>query len=168
MSIQGDIQRLVSEGRLIKVLSEFDLETELRSLYITSWLQEELTKPSLSRDEQQRLQGLRVDLEVFVYSKTLDSGHLKALRGGKGVLEIRSTYPQPQLRVFGGLADLDTLILFRYRDRGELDRQGQAAWNSAIRQVQRSWRSLLGPNSAPRTEPLGALVTGYISEEIPP
>ena len=174
MSIEKTVftQRLQT-GELQEVHPRIAHDRRYRTAYVTRRLVDDLASlGAANRDQQSRIASLRVDIETFVTSESLDQKYISPLDRNRprGIWEVRSTRPLPQLRVLGGFAAKNTLVLFSLHHRTHLAKKGagnDTAVDAAVQQLLRGWRSIFGNDSSPMTSSASELIDGYIEHEIP-
>ena len=133
-------------------------------MFLTSDLMTELSKARTSSVETQRFASLEADLAVFVQSPALDPKYLYRLFPPRDcVWEIRSTRPDPQIRVLGLFAEKDVFVATHHALRSDLGLWDSAAWRIAKRRANAEWWRLFSVYQ-PKTETdVHQLVSGAIN-----
>ena len=128
---------------LYPVLPKVAGATIRRALFVSEQLHAVLNSPEGTDEWEKRIGYLRADLEVFVSAATITPKYLFHLYPARdGVWEIRSTKPDPSIRVMGLFAAKDILVCTNYAIREDLGGWQSREWKEAKRQTAAQWRVL--------------------------
>ncbi len=165
MSINQDILDRKSEGRLVQLSPRVLSDPNLRSLYLTPELHEEVFRSRADDKEIERYARLQADLEVFITSETLDPKYLYGLSpASEGIWEIRSVRPRPSIRVFGMFAVKDRFIATHSALRNPLGGWKSWDWAVEIRRTKAIWRNLFPSHGPITSTDMNELITGALNE----
>lgn len=146
MSIRNEIFTHVREGRLVLVYPISPGEGVKRSLFVVPKIWEKLDG-CWEGGGDDRFAELYADLEVFIGGHIIAPSYLWLLSPKKqGVFQIRSTYPYPQLRLFGVFAERDVMVATHLWDRDELGRYGSDEEKKAHSDCVKVWNDLFPSN----------------------
>lgn len=162
MSIYDELLFWVKERELFEFQSQMPGTLPLRRMFVSKDL-------NAAPWHQERYGLLRADLDRFTEGAMISirlppskdvQAYLAFLEPvSDRVWEIRSTKPEPQLRVFGHFATTDTFVALMWNERTKL--VDQEDWSFAIKECQAEWRRLF-----PAYEPLaGTNVYDYVSRK---
>lgn len=167
MSIARSIVELESKGELTRYEPARTLRRARRRLFMTKRMTQLLHNPS---SPVNLLVG-RGFIEGYLTQWTVGDYLYDNGRGGAGFIkrlespppeiwEIRVTYPQPQVRIFGRFAEPDTLIATDMHTRDFLRKKGSLSWISTCNQCVSDWDEIF-PGAAPFS---GSIVSDYVTE----
>jgi hypothetical protein len=163
MSIQEEIIDRWNRGMLFPVLPKAPGSTIRRALFVNEVLYAVLNSPQGDLDWEQRVGELRADLEVFVESPTIGFKYLFLLYPARdAVWEIRSTSPDPSIRVLCLFAWTDILIATGHALRSDLGGWQSREWKVVKRDARAAWRRLFDPYQPCPDVNVKTLVTGAI------
>ena len=163
MSIQDEILDRWNRGMLFPVLPKARGTTIRRALFVNEGLHAVLNSPEGDQDWERRVGELRADLERFVEAATIDPKYLFLLYPARdAVWEIRSTSPDPSIRVLCLFAAKDTLIATGHALRDDLGGWQSREWKTVKRDARAAWRRLFNPYQPRLDVSAKALVTGAL------
>lgn len=143
MSIIDEIRNREAEGRLHSLQPIAPGSSTIRALFVTTELKELLDGPWETEEEEIRYANLQADFEVFVEGRLLDPKYLFWLSPtNEFVFEIRSTRPDPSIRVLGKFVERDLFIATNYALRSELKGWNSRQWRDARLTCDTHWRNL--------------------------
>jgi len=80
----------------------------------------------------------------------------------KGVWELKSCHPEPQIRVFGQFAQKDVFIALEFRYRSDMEGPESESWNYLMAKVTREWNLLFPKNQPLTTKIVNKVFSGEI------
>lgn len=161
MSIQDEIIDRWTRGMLFPVVPKASGSTIRRALFVNEALHAVLNSPQGDAEWEKRVGELRADLEVFVESPTVGPKYLFLLYPARdAVWEIRSTSPNPSIRVLCLFAWTDILIATGHALRSDLGGWQSREWKVVKRDSRAAWRRLFDPYQPCPDVNVKALVTG--------
>ena len=141
MSIGGEIQNRVAEGRLFYVRPRAPGAAERRVMLVSEWLNELLESDVVA--DVERIARLEAQLSHFVEGGVVDPSYIRRLRKpAHALFEIRSRRPRPSIRVFGRFADKDVFISLNAALRAPLGGRGSRPWRDEIVRSHVLWHQL--------------------------
>jgi len=163
MSIGNVVHWRVNEGLLFPLLPKAAGSAPLRAMYVTKKLWDLLRTSHEDPELEDRIGHLQADLEVFVESPSIDPKYLFLLYPTRdAVWEIRSTRPDPSIRVLGNFADRDVFIATHCALREELGGWESRQWKEVKRTAASRWRQLFHTYEPRKETDVKALVTGAL------
>jgi hypothetical protein len=165
MSIPAElIEDRVNKNMLFPLLPKADGVTIYRALLVAEQLHQELESPVGDDAWEKRIGELRADLEVFVGQPEIQPTYLFCLSPiSAGTWEIRSTRPEPQIRVLALFADKDVLIATNHARRDDLGTKWDSReWRDAKRTARAIWNWLFHTFTPLVTADVKELVSGAI------
>jgi len=166
MSINEEIWSIIKDGRLIELRPAVTSDMKIRSMYLVRNLHQDIFCKRSDDKEIKRFARLQADLDMFLIGKTLDPKYLYGLTPtSDGVWEIRSTRPNPSIRVFGLFSGKDTFIATHYRERTGLGAWNSTEWKTEIRRSLSVWRQLFPAYNPINSDDISQLISGAIDEK---
>ena len=163
-TIDEVIRWRVNEGRLFLLRPRRLSTAWRRTLLVAAPLWEMLNSPE-GEDEvwEKRVAELAADLEAFLSASQIVPKYLFLLSPtAQGVWEIRSTQPDPQMRILGCFAKRDVFVAIDHQFRNELGQFESLAWRAAKRHCLAQWRNLFHPWEQKKETNVHLLVSGAI------
>ncbi len=134
-----------------------------RAMFVCEGLWNLLESPEGDDAWEKRVGELRADLEVFVSQKDIHPKYLFLLYpAADGVWEIRSTDPDPSIRVLGLFPEKDVFVATNYALRKCLGGWQSRAWKEVKRTAQATWRAVFDPYNPITTTNVHDVVTGAV------
>ena len=161
MSIYDELLYWVRESELFEFEPQMPGTLSLRRMFVSKHLHG-------APWHEGRYGLLRADLDRFTEGAMIPvrlppsksvKAYLALLDETSGVWEIRSTKPEPQLRVFGFFPHMDTFLAVTWNERRELDSDEE--WQFALKVCKREWQRLF-PAYVPLT---GTNIHDYLSKQ---
>lgn len=168
MSITARIRQLERDRALIAIAPRSPFPC-MRGLYITRSVHHELVDPQSALGVMGRQPYLLADLQYWVHGFLVTKDYLKPLDPPpNGVFEIRSTAPDPHVRVFGLFAAPNCFVgtgirwrssLGNKKAKGRKARKG-GQWIAEMNAAVREWREMFGTPCFK-----GATIHDYVTEK---
>ena len=173
MSIYDELDRLVKDGSLFRLVPALPGTPVVRTMFASKEVNDLITGPWRDRKWEERCGSLRADLDRFITGGLITAA-VDPFKGGKQanikqldpypdeVWEIRSRVPRPGIRVLGRFADTDVFVALTWWHREPLRGPGSKEWRAAIVECRVKWRNLFlayDPKS-------GADIHDYISGDV--
>lgn len=167
MSITNEINHRVVEGRLKPLQPRMARDRKIRKLFFTIDLYDEIyCTVRENKTEIANFAKLQADLEVFVVSETLDPGYIWLLKPKtKGIWEIRSSRPFPQIRVFGVFAARDIFVATHLASRDTLGDVRSKNWDVEMKRSKREWGILFPAHQFKTSSDVNKLFSGALNEQ---
>jgi hypothetical protein len=172
MSIQDKITNLCNNKCLFRLVPEYQIERERRTMYVSPDIHSLVCGPIWTSEEQEfRWQSVRADLDWFVQAKTIlvpidsqhgGNAHMSQLKPpDTEVWDFRCRDPEPGIRILGSFAEKDAFVALTWELRNPLGAFGSREWDAAILRCKTNWLSLF------ECQPLtGSYPSDYISNAI--
>jgi hypothetical protein len=133
-------------------------------MFVAAPLWEVLTSAEGDEAWEIRVGQLQADMETFLSARNIGPKYLFLLTPlAQGVWEIRSTQPDPQIRVLGCFLDRDVFVALDFRMRDTLGKFESQEWRAAKRGCLAAWRNLFHPWEQKKDSDIHQLVSGAIN-----
>jgi hypothetical protein len=132
-------------------------------MFLSESLWNLLQPASEDPEMDERLGRLQADLEIFVEGQPIDPKYLFFLSPGRDAIwEIRSSRPEPSIRVLGLFAEYDVFIATNFALRDELGGWESQAWRDAKKLARTRWTNLFHTYQPLNSPVVSDLVSGAI------
>jgi hypothetical protein len=163
MSIEDEIADRCGRGMLFPLMPKAAGAPATRAMFVAEALWGVLNSPVGDDAWEKRVGELRADLERFVVGDPIDPSYLFLLYPARdAVWEIRSTRPDPSIRVLGLFARRDVYVATNHALREDLEGWQSRAWRDVKRAAAAAWRRLFHPYLPSRQKSVKRLVTGAL------
>jgi hypothetical protein len=164
MSIVDAIAARVQEKQLFLLTPRAPGSSAKRVILVAEDLWNFLQESGPDQDWEDRKGELQADLEVFADGSAIGPKYLFLLyRASEGVWEIRSTRPDPQIRVLGRFVEKDIFIATNYALRDDLGGWQSRAWRDVKVMSRAVWTRLLHSYQPLITTNVNDVVSGAIN-----
>ena len=163
MSIQELIQARLMDQMLFTIRPAAAGSTSRRALFVSEELWNFLSTEHLDAEMEDRVGYLLADLDTFADGTELHPRYLFLLSPSReAVWEIRSTIPDPSIRVLGRFAAKEVFIATNYALRDDLEGWQSRPWRDVKVKSRTVWTNLFHTYRPIVTTNVHDVVTGAI------
>jgi hypothetical protein len=164
MSILDVIVARVGEGMLYPLFPRAAGASPKRAMLIAEGLWNFIHESGPDQDWEDRKGFLQADLEVFAEGQQIGPKYLFLLYpANEGVWEIRSTRPNPSIRVLGRFVEKDIFVATNFALRDELGGWGSRQWRDVKVMSRTVWVNLFHQYKPLITADVNRVVSGAIN-----